>query len=81
MVDTKRRTGKDGMKVEAAQSVGRQTHQDSAEGGAGTLHKITKPFLWRRGPQIIGHVFEDAQFLKGVRGSEETRIEEQLASR
>ena len=41
---------------------------DSAEGGAGMLHNITKPRPWRGGAQVIEHVFEDAQLLKRVEG-------------
>ena len=35
----------------------------SAEGGAGLLHKITKPAAWRRGAQILKKEEEDARLL------------------
>ena len=39
---------------------------DSADGGAGLLHHITKPRPWRGGAQVLVDVFEDAHPLKRV---------------
>ena len=50
----------------------------SAEEGAGMLHNITKPRLWRGGTLVLKDVFEDAQPLK--RGKM-TRVEGALAGR
>ena len=35
------------------------------------LHKITKPTSWRRDPQVLEDVFEDAKPIKGSRGEQE----------
>ena len=43
-----------------------EQHMASAVGGAGMLHNIAKPLLWRGGTQVIEHVFEDAHPLKRV---------------
>ena len=37
---------------------------DTAEGGAGMLHLITKPRPWRGGAQVSENVFEDTQPLE-----------------
>ena len=53
---------------------------ESAEGGAGMLHSITKPRSWRGGAQFIGDVFEDAQLsttvkVKGQEWKEHWQVE------